>query len=650
MSDEARYDAMVEFIGSFPSISGEKPSSLHDLSDGIVMFEVLSDIAPDHFDPSTITPQKNWALRANNLRKLIRNLETYCHTVLNKTTDFGHLSSTISNIARSDENSNAGAEEDINAFCEVITAVAVTCEDRGRYISWIMGMEDDLQVIMKGVIESSLARLSNFDDNDGAAAAGGGDNFDDSLDGSESMTNDSTSHHRHSNGGGGMMSDDEDEFEVGAEMTGMFRDAMKDLDSATQGMDVNFSTMHSEYDIGLGSGMGGGGGGGGSSEREELRAALAEAKRELALQKQNAITMQEDTDATQQKLRALATDLQERLERRQEELTDVEGQLMQAKTALDDSEAKVSDLTEKNASLEDELDIAKAKALQLKKAEATVMAYRKKLEGAGVMNQQMTDLENQSAKYVAQIVDLEMETKKIPELQKNLDDTTRSLKKAQTENADFEERITAKTAEIAKLKTELSASVSAKKAMEEEVMELRSMQHETGVADDDLNMGGLSLTSAQSVTEVKEKVMRLEIENKSLQKKLAETTAQAEAAAGFESKNAADSVTLQANENEIAQLKAQLKKKEAATAKLASDKEKLEAYTKKTLAKFQEKYLVALQECKAKLKEKHDKIEALEMRSAAEKSTQKREEKLLSSTIYEMGLTLMQEKLKNRSV
>ncbi len=591
--------------------------------------------APDHFDPSSVQPQKNWALKANNLRKLVRNLETYCHTVLNKTTDFSHLSTTASNIARSDGSPNAEVTEDLSAFVEIITAVAVTCEDRGRYISWIMNMEDEAQVIMKGVIESSLARLEEFDD---SGDMNGG--LDDSVDdGSESFTQDGSSRHL-------MGSDDEDEFEVGAEMTGMFRDAMKDLDSATQGMDVDL-TMNSEYDYSSG---GGGRGNSSTQERDELRAALAEAKRELALQKQNAVTMQEDSDATQQKLRALATDLQERLERRQEELTDVEGKLMHAKTALDDSEAKVSDLTEKNASLEDELDIAKSKALQLKKAEATVMAYRKKLEGAGVMNQQMTDLENQSAKYVAQIVDLEMETKKIPDLQKSLGDATRALKKVQTEKDDFEQRITVKTAEIAKLKTELSASVSAKKAMEEEVIELRSMQNQPSEVDDDLNMGGLSLTSAQSVTEVKEKVMRLEIENESLQKKLVEATARAESAAGFESKSAVDSATLQSDENEIAQLKAQLKKKEATTAKLASDKEKLEAYTKKTLAKFQEKYLVALQECKAKLKEKHDKIEALEMRSAAEKSTQKREEKLLSSTIYEMGLTLMQEKLKNRSV
>ena len=78
------------------------------------------------------------------------------------------------------------------------------------------------------------------------------------------------------------------------------------------------------------------------------------------------------------------------------------------------------------------------------------------------------------------------------------------------------------------------------------------------------------------------------------------------------------------------------------------DKEKLEAYTKKTLSKFQEKYLVALQECKAKLKEKHDKIEALEMRSQSERTAQKREERLLSSTVYELGLAIMQQRLKDR--
>jgi len=58
--------------------------------------------------------------------------------------------------------------------------------------------------------------------------------------------------------------------------------------------------------------------------------------------------------------------------------------------------------------------------------------------------------------------------------------------------------------------------------------------------------------------------------------------------------------------------------------------------------------LVALQECKAKLKEKQDKIEMLESRSATEKTAQKREERLLSSTIFELGLSIMQNRLKDR--
>lgn len=481
-------------------------------------------------------------------------------------------------------------------------------------------MTEENQVVMKGVIESSLARIEDLNDslfsveNDGE---GDGDLDGDSL--------------------------SDDDFEGGGEISGMFRDAFKDLDSVTQGMDV---TVASQSDFSHPNVHGGNGDF--AKERDELRAALAEAKRELAAQKSNAETLAEDGEATQKKLRALAADLQQRLEERQEELVETAEKLRKAQRGLDDADAKISDLTEKNASLEDELDISNAKATQLKKAEATVVAYRRKLEGAGVMNQQMNDLENQSAKYLGQIVDLEMEAKKIPDLQKNLDDATRELNKVQKENADIAEKVVAKSAEVAKLKTELSASVTAKKMAEEELTELRIMQQsDHDEVDGEVNMAGLSLTSAQSVTEVREKVMRLEIENKNLKKQLDSSVAASTSTVVAHTANMVDDATVKALENEIEQLQADLKKKDAATAKLASDKDKLESYTKKTLSKFQEKYLVALQECKAKLKEKHDKIEALEMRSAAEKSNQKKEEKLLSSTIYELGLMLMQQKLKN---
>ena len=42
--DAARHSAMVEFVGTFPTISGAPPKDLADLSDGVALFEVLSEM------------------------------------------------------------------------------------------------------------------------------------------------------------------------------------------------------------------------------------------------------------------------------------------------------------------------------------------------------------------------------------------------------------------------------------------------------------------------------------------------------------------------------------------------------------------------------------------------------------------------------
>ena len=99
----------------------------------------------------------------------------------------------------------------------------------------------------------------------------------------------------------------------------------------------------------------------------------------------------------------------------------------------------------------------------MKKAEATVVAYRRKLEGVGVLSQQMTDLEDQAASYLRQIMDLESETKMVPELQKNIDDLKRQLSKAQHQGEDSTGDVQLKNAEIAKLNDDLRAAESSSK-------------------------------------------------------------------------------------------------------------------------------------------------------------------------------------------
>lgn len=41
--DNARYAAMVEFLGCFPTLSGN-PTTIEELGDGVALFEALSEM------------------------------------------------------------------------------------------------------------------------------------------------------------------------------------------------------------------------------------------------------------------------------------------------------------------------------------------------------------------------------------------------------------------------------------------------------------------------------------------------------------------------------------------------------------------------------------------------------------------------------
>ena len=609
--------------------------------------------APDYFDPTTVTRDlgDNWALKSSNLRKLLRNLEVYYHSELDKTSDlFSSLD--VSAIAKEAD------AHGIVSLVELVAAAAVQCEKRGEIVPRIMTMSASGQVEMKAVIEDSMGQLQDRqggDDDDG--------NDEDDIGsgpGGEEIEFDSDDYNS------------DDDGDPSKSMSAMFTAAEHDIDAAMADLDGEAAAI-SGSPRGSGSAAF-------AKERDELNSLLEETQRELASQKSQAAILAEEHESAERKLRALAEDLQERLGRRQEELSAAEEELVKTKRGRDDAESKVADLTEKCATLADELDVASAKAAQLAKAEATVVAYRKRLEAAGSMTQQMTEMENQAEGYLRQIMELETDVKKLPGLQNTVDELQTKVGKLEKERVTAEDDLRAKATEVTKLKGELSSTESARKMFEEELTALKAQQENAAdTSMDDLanDVSGMSMSGAhaKSLAEAKEKAMRMDVANQKLQEQMEEmkrkheaeleqaaaaaesaaaaaasaaATSEAAAAAKQQGQPAVSSLEIARLKGQIAQLEKDLKQKEAEKAKLGSDKEKLEAYTKKTLSKFQEKYLVALQECKAKLKEKHDKIEALEMRSASEKTAQKREERLLSSTIYELGLAIMQQRLKDR--
>lgn len=443
----------------------------------------------------------------------------------------------------------------ILAFVELIAVAVTTCEDKEVFVSRMMEMNSESMGELQEIIQDAYKIVTDFDT----------DNAGDEED-TDSLVFEG------------------EEEEDGATPTVLF-------------------PSHGDSEL--------------AKERDELRQALQDSKRELGQAKSQAAIDKEDNQREKGKLRALNEDLQERLAKRDEELAMAEQDISKNKRTLEEAQSEVVDLREKSASLADELDVEKSKVLGLRKSEAMVDVYRKKLDALQSTNQQMGGIEDQTAKYVEQIMSLENENRKIPSLQKNLEESQGKSKKLESRVEEAEDALQSKDAEIRKLKNAASSAERAKKMYEDELNELRA-QHE-GAADAALALNGAS----ESMMEAENAKLRAQLENMQI------------AGAG-------------AAPAGVAALEKKLAEKDVEVAKLVGDKEKLEAYTKKTLQKFQEKYLVALQDCKAKLKEKHDKIEALEMRGANEKAAQKREEKLMSSAIFELGMGIMSNRLGKR--
>lgn len=544
-------------------------------------------------------------LKASNVRKLVRNLQTYFHEVLHKDTNFTSVDQTA--MAK-----QADATV-ILRFVEWVAAAAVTCPEKGDYIGRIMRMTPENQAAMKEIIESSLSRLSDYTD--------------DLPDAEENEL---------VFGSGGTGGDDDDD-DVDDDDDGIPNKASRKKD----GMDSINQTHLFGHDL-------------------EMEQQLTDARREIATLKSQAAVADEEAEKVQQKLRALVEDLQERLQKRQEDLQALEDDLQRTDKELQEYKTKIGNLEEQNARLADDLDVANAKAAQLHKAEATLAAYKKKLDSAGATTQQMAELEDQASNYLRQIMELENEVKKSAGLQKTVTELQDKIAELEKHRSHTESSTKTSVSEIAELKSQLQAAESAKRMYEHELNELRAQQE---VAAEPV--AELQIVQSQSKEE-REKVMRLEIENRQLKEeveKLQSEAAAAAAAAASAARSvqqapellgvertaavAAPSESVTALHVEVTRLKEQLEIKEKEIARVSGDKDKLEAYTKRTLAKFQDKYLVALQECKAKLKEKQDKIEVLEQRSASERTAQKREERLLSSVVYELGLAIMQNRLKS---
>eukprot|EP00559_Dactyliosolen_fragilissimus_P002198 CAMPEP_0184855584 /NCGR_PEP_ID=MMETSP0580-20130426/783_1 /TAXON_ID=1118495 /ORGANISM="Dactyliosolen fragilissimus" /LENGTH=545 /DNA_ID=CAMNT_0027350133 /DNA_START=42 /DNA_END=1679 /DNA_ORIENTATION=+ len=544
---------MMEFFRCFQSVSVsvDNLTGFNTLDNGVVMYEALSEIAPNYFDLNELTREtgSSWALKIANFRTIVRNLCAFYTDELDKKS---HL---FDDLERSFDDADNVDENTIISIAKLIIYASIYCDGCEQ-------LKQEVQGISRGSAEHISQIINDLDKMDIESD----DDDEDSSDGGNDL-----------------------EFD---------RDILDDVDT---------KDIFQVY-----------------TELEELKQVLKEKDQEIE-NKNNEISRQNDThEHMRSKLEGLNEESRNQLSKLEHKHLDLESLLRKKSRELEDVKRKNEDTEKDRIKLEDDLDVEKSKVVEFKKRlelfERMVKTQNEKSDHAEARNQK--ELTKQIDLQGMKIEELKKENSKISKLEIERDSLKIELKKIMSIKNEWEEIAENKTTEFSKLKSDLDAAKKAKNMYQGELEELKT-NAPVGASYDSFRLA------------------QLEKENQNLKEEIEkQKTSVAKAAAAGD---------IQAMQTQMSHLNAELAKKDLEKRKVLSDKEKLEAYTKKTLSKFQEKYLVALQECKAKLAAKHEKIVSMEMRNETEKSAQKREERLLSSTVYELGLTIMQQRLSQQS-
>jgi len=638
--------AVTEWLNCFEL--SRSCSSLQDLCDGKILCEFLSQVSPTYFDVDNLTevqPGGNWALILANLKKLIKNLETYFHEDLGRTADFDSVDLTL--IAKDCNNAQ------IMNLVGLVVGAAIQCEHKAHFIQKILELPHESQAILKKLIESSMARISSLHDDD------------------EDLLPE----------GNSLMDGHSRELE---EALAQANTEKSMLQEQLKGLRVEVNTLR--------------------NEKEGLSHKLEEALKETELASGARASEAQGADAERTKLRKTVLDLNQNLEKLREQNENLHNEV-ESLHAKHESDLEVRAKMEvENRQLADELDIARARAHQASSAEAQAERYKRRLDEQAGLRQAMKELEDQNSKYLDQVLELEATVKTIKPLNDKLESYKDRAIDLEREKFDALSKLQVREAELAKTKQELESAQDAKRFFEEELISLREEKEsleassQSGVFSESLpemreklarlerenrnlkeTMGGeegggktveVGLLKSE-LEDTKRLLKERDSEALELKRKQAESGMEIQKLKEHISdmQGGGDNVPTRAETAKIQQLQQELetlrkkqdsessaemtvqelikklKEKETENNRLASDKDKLESYTKKTLHKVQEKYLVALQTCKNQLKERQDKIEALEKKIDRDKQAQKREERLLMSAVYELGMDIINTRL-----
>jgi len=576
--DSESCNHLIIWLNTFEGIEGPHHSA-EDLSDGVAMAEVLTQIAPDWFDTDWISKimrdisADNHRLKLSNLKKVLKGMLDYYSEVLFQDAN-NFVLPDVTKIAEETDKSELGR------MLQLVLLCAINCEEKQTYIEVIMALENDVQLSVMNSIQELIQGKCNS------------------------------------------------EPESPPSRDEIFDDQKSGLKSASYVLEKEQTAQRIH-------------------ELEEQVRLLKEEKSTLMLENETLIKGGASNDSNGDSVSDSRTAaLQQQLEKIKEENFGLETSKEDYKLRCIEKDKEVKDLTlrveqlsslaEEARSLKDEMDILRHTQDKVARYEATIESYKKKLAELGIMKQQMKTLEEKNEIYMQKTINLEEDSKKAGTLKAQVDmyktqihdihnklmETEKRCDKAEFDSQRAKDKNQSLEAENTRLKQERDML---KETNEELTLNQTSSENK---APDNI---GKSLSVAQqfetetqdNTFELKEKVIRLEHQNKVLSLQLKE--AENEKTNVLEGKLdiASERVSMLQTENrqlsqEVYELKTRLEESESMKTKYG-DEEKAGAVGNNIQSKLQD-HLDMLKESNSELQKKKEHIDDLESQTTANSS------------------------------
>ncbi|XP_060263047.1 protein Hook homolog 3 isoform X2 [Ovis aries] len=447
--------------------------TVEDLTNGVVMAQVLQKIDPAYFDENWLNRIKtevgdNWRLKISNLKKILKGILDYNHEVLGQQiNDF-----TLPDVNLIAEHSDAA---ELGRMLQLILGCAVNCEQKQEYIQAIMVMEESVQHVVMTAIQELMSKES--------PVSAGNDAYVD-LDRQLKKTS--------------------EELNEALSAKEEIAQRCHELDLQVAALQEEKSSLLAENQVLM--------------ERLNQSDSIEDpnspaGRRHLQLQTQLE-QLQEETF----RLEAAKDDYRIRCEELEKELSELRQQNDELTALADDAQ-----------SLKDEIDVLRHSSDKVSKLEGQVESYKKKLEDLGDLRRQVKLLEEKNTMYMQNTVSLEEELRKanaarsqletykrqVVELQNRLSEESKKADKLDFEYKRLKEKVDSLQKEKDRLRSE-------RDSLKETIEELRCVQAQEG----QLTTQGLmplgsqessdSLAAEIVTPEIREKLIRLQHENKML--------------------------------------------------------------------------------------------------------------------------------------